>query len=214
MQDRARTETDAANAALGELGEPTIADIADPSDVRARECRRHFGGARDETLRENFWNFATGWDAPALADSLGIGEFANRYPLRPDCIMVRFVKNAVDDDWDIESATYVDGTGATIEAMVLVTNRTAPVVCYTRRVTDVALWDPMFVAAFAKRLAAKIAPAIARNRGWAAALEEGAIEKSDRAAAIDARENAPKQVSRDTSWIAARRGLRPSGRGW
>jgi hypothetical protein len=203
---RATTETEAANAALRILGVAAIADINAANSTAARECRAAFGGARDEALRRKNWNFASAWSTPAMASVKSLGPLKNAFPLPDDCVRVRAVSSDGDelaaDAWAIE--TLKIGTPPA-DATVLVTNATAPVLSYTRRITNVALWDPEFLTGFAERLAAKVAPPLSKEFTLGQELDAIADGKLDHAAQSDAQEAPPRSVSRETSWITARR---------
>jgi len=202
VQARAATETAAANAALRILGHPPIADIDNGTSLAEREARAAFGDARDETLRSKEWNFATAWENLAAAPVAGRGRLKRLFPLPADCIKVRFVEGLGRDDWAIETAKL--GTPPA-DANVLATNAEAALLCYTRCITNVALWDPEFLGGFAHRLAAKLAGPLAREYTAGAALDSLADDKIDDAARTDAREKAPTSISRHTSWTRARR---------
>jgi hypothetical protein len=204
--DRPGTETAAANGGLGHIGVPPIADLDGDTSLAARTCRLHFAAARDALLREHEWNFATAWCVPAAAPEAAIGPLAIRYPLPADCVRVRFVDELTTDEWAVEAASVTDATGATIESMVLVTNAEAPSVCYTRRVETPAMWDPLFYGVFTRRLGALCAPALARDPSVGALKQREADDMLAPAKKVDSREKAPKEISRDTSWIRARRG--------
>jgi hypothetical protein len=77
---------------------------------------------------------------------------------------------------------------------------------YTRRVENVALWDPAFLRQFQLRLAAAIAPLIGREATKQAELDNRAAAELAQVKRRDRRERAPEDVTRDTSWLAARRG--------
>jgi hypothetical protein len=203
---RATTETEAANAALRIIGVGPIADINAANSTAARECRAAFGGARDEALRRKNWNFAGAWSTPAMASVKGLGPLKNVFPLPDDCVRVRAVSidgsELAADEWAIETAKI--GTPPA-DATVLVTNATTPVIHYTRRITNVALWDPEFLAGFAQRLAAKVAPPLSKEFTLGEELDTAADQRLDHAAHSDAQEAPPRTVSRETSWITARR---------
>ncbi|MBN9000357.1 MAG: hypothetical protein J0H54_13510 [Rhizobiales bacterium] len=201
---RAQTETQAANGALRHLGVPGIADLATGMDHASREARVAFGGARDECLREADYNFAAAWISPAAAAEQAIGPLKIRYPLPADCIKVRFVQDLDEDEWAVETAKVTIG-GIPVDTLVLVTNSSAPLICITRRIEDVRLWDPLFLAAFELRLAAKLAAPLSKELGAGASLDQRAAEKAERATRVDGREKAPSTISRQTSWVTARR---------
>lgn len=195
---RADTEIGAANDALQHCKQPPIADFAEGNN-RARTVAAHFAAVRDALLAENEWGFATGWDTPAEAAPESLGPLKKRYPLPDDCIQVRFVDGLKAAEWGMEASA-----GGS-EVKVLVTNATAPLVCYTRRIENPKLWDPLFLKVFGLRLGAKIAPTLAKSQQLALQLEAAADDELAPATLADAREKAPGQVPRETSWIAARR---------
>lgn len=232
MTARVQTELEAANLALDEIGEPPIGDLSENS-ARARACNRWFGAVRDELQREHDWNFCSAWVQPAMDPVAAIGPLKNRYPLPDDCLKVRDVMQQTgglvgnagisitdptiiaeieaspgplipgDLDWAVEAATVNPGETAGA-GMMLVTRYTAPLVNYTRSITIPRLWDTQFVGAFVKRLAARVAPGIAKdiNAGEKKSGEADALV--EKAATQDSQEEGRRTVSRDTSWIGAR----------
>lgn len=232
MTARVQTELEAANLALDEIGEPPIGSLTENSG-RARACNRWFATVRDELQRAHDWNFCSAWTQPALDPKPANGPLKNRYPMPDDCLKVRDVTQQTgtlvgnagisitdpniialieaspgpvipgDTDWDVEAVTVNPGDTAAA-AMMLVTRYTNPLVNYTRSVAIPRLWDTQFVAAFAKALAARIAPGIAKdiNAGEKKSGEADAL--MERAATSDSQEEGRRTVSRATSWVAAR----------
>jgi len=211
----ASTELDVANLALSYLGEPPIGSLAD-NVARARVMNSLLGIARDKTLRENDWNFSTAWIVPAALGTLSIGPLQNRFPMPSDCLRVRFVSdNAAfspgddieelpNESWAIEAATVNPGDIAAA-AMVMVTNVTSPLVCYTRQITLPALWDAEFIVAFARQLAGMGASQILKDPAMGKSIAGDAKADMDATALDSAREDAPKHISRSTTWVEARR---------
>lgn len=208
MTARASTETAAANLALGHLGQPALADLAHDSSLRARACRLFFGGARDAILREKWWSFAKGWVTPAADTVESAGPLKTRFVMPAECLRVRYIDGVDEQEWDMESGDVEDGVGVTLQQTVLVTNITAPLVAYTRRIEAVRLWDPVFLDGFAYELASRCAGKLGRSTSKANGLHAQAMEAIDSAAAIDSKEQSRKTVTRTPSWIAARRGVR------
>ena len=202
--DRAGTELEAANLALSLLREEGIADVAELTKAGA-EVRKWFGTARDETLRALEWNFAEAWVTPAMDPVAYPGPLTKVYPLPPDCLAVRSVEDLGADEWKVLT---VPLGGPPVETTVLVTNASAPKVCYTRRITDVRLWDPQFVVAFARRFAAYMAPSFGKSIDETDGMEKAGERKVDAAARADARERAPTEINTDVPFIRARRGWR------
>lgn len=196
-------EVDAANAALRLLKHPAIASLDEDTHV-ARTCSEAFGQVRDELLARHPWNFAKAWVTPARLQPDAAGPLKLRYPLPADCILVRFVEGLEAGEWDIDAASLTPGEIAPA-ARMLVTNSTAPTVCYTRRIEAVVLWDHGFRAAFAAALAAEIAGPITRDGTEREGMEALAERRIMRAKRQDAREGGNRPLTRSTSWLGARR---------
>jgi hypothetical protein len=127
-----------------------------------------------------------------------------RYPLPAECLEVRSVDHLSHDEWEMEA---VDPTLPNPPQMkILVTSRAPPVtVEITARVTNVALWEPLFVECFALRLAAAMAPKLLRNENRALELLAEAEAKLKRAQMSDRRERSRSGITRQTSYITVRR---------
>lgn len=205
---RAASETQAANGALAHCKHPPIASIEERR-AAAIACRTRFADTRDAVLRLYDWNFATGRAVLAMDPKPGLGSLSKRYKLPDDCIKVRSVAGLERDGWEIESPIVNPGEEPSLVA-VLVTNSDAPRIEYTRRIEQPVLWDALFLEVFQLMLGARIAPLIARNSGLAESLEARAKELLKPAKRVDAQEKARSEVTRDTSWLRARRG----GRSW
>lgn len=211
----ASTEVDVANLALSNLGEPPIGALTD-NVSRARVMNALFGIARDATQRSYDWNFGTAWIKPAALTVKSIGPLQNRFPLPDDCLRVRFVSDALatspgddieqlpNESWDVEASTVNPGDVASAN-MVMVTNVTAPLVCYSRRIVLPQLWDDEYVVAFADQLAAMAAPQILKDPTAASNMKKAAEESLTDISLDNSRESAPRHVSRSTSWVESRR---------
>lgn len=210
MVARAQTETEAASLACFNAGQPPLTSLDTDTSVRARACRRYFPAARDSVLREKWWSFAKGWVVPAPIAGESLGPLKKRYVMPEDCLRVRYIQDLDDDAWDLENAT-VDMAGVPTSQTVLVTNVTAPVVAYTKRITEVRLWDPVFLDGFAEDLAARIALKVGRSQSFADKMASRAAATIATASAIDGREQSRQTITRTPSWVAARRGVRA---GW
>jgi hypothetical protein len=198
MTARAGTETAAANGALAHMGEPPIGNLTEATH-KAKTLRTAFGDVRDRIQRAKHWNCCTAWVRPSPETGESTGPLKHRYRMPADCLGVRFVDGLAEDEWAIEA---VEGDE---EAMILVTASLAPLVCYSRRVISPALWDALLLTAFEYELAARTAPTLARNKSIIADLRVAARDALNEGAMTDSREKARGTISRDTSWIAARR---------
>lgn len=195
-----------ANLALSFCKEDTISSFAEPDRTAARACAEWYGTELDNVLGEDEWDFATAYATPALDPTPSLGPLKNRFPLPADCITVRSVRDAagVPTQWDVESGAASIG-GVDVEAKVLVSCAASVTICYTRRVTNIAIWDSKAVTAFAASLAKRVAPLIGRSNQLSKWLKEQATDEKDEASEKNAREQSRGTISLDTSWTRARR---------
>lgn len=203
---RSTSETQAANGALAHVGQPPIASL-EQGTAASRVCLQRFADVRDALLRERDWNFAEAWVVPASSPIPGGGRFKKRYPLPEDCLFVRKVDQLGQDGWAIEASSINPGDDAS-QVMTLVCGIDGPRICYSRRVENPALWDALFLEVFQLRLAAAIAPLLAKSAALAERLAARADAKLVSASRRDAREKAATSIPRDTSWLRARSGGR------
>ncbi|EKS26519.1 hypothetical protein [Afipia felis] len=196
----------AANLALGHLGVPELASLDDQT-TRARNVRRFFASTRDALLRRKDWNFASSWFTPTRDTVDSLGHFKGRYPMPSDCIAVRELKGCENSAWALESGQ-VTVAGAGVTATVLVTNQISPIVRYTRRIENVALWDALFVEAFGYFHAADLATALGKSKSMAAEMRGIGEDKVPLAAKVDSKEQSKAHRRPPTSWELARH--RPS----
>jgi hypothetical protein len=209
--DRAGTETEAANLALGHLGQPAIADISDVG-LRARTMRRFFAAARDSTMREKWWKFGKTFVRPSADPVKSLGSIKTRYAMPADCLRVCYLDDGrggvftLDQGkWDLEGGA-IDVAGAQIESEFLVTDIGSPTVCYVRRVETVRLWDPVFLMGFSFRLASLSARMLGRSSAKAASLEVQAREEIEKAAQFDAKEATVKRAQPVPSYLSCAAG--------
>ena len=176
----ADTETARANEALRHIGEPRIASLDATGRKAARECRAAFASVRDQLLRDANWQFAKASAAPAAIGAPADGLYLYRYAMPVDCVAIREIVGAHESEWEVRHA------GDDGDPRVMVDcNIAAAQFVYTRRVVN---------------------PAIGRDKSKTAELKAEADDKLPRARAKETRESSGQFVSKDTSWIAARRG--------
>lgn len=192
----------AANLALGHLGVPEIASLSDAT-TRARKARLAFNAVRDTLLRRKDWNFASTWVTPAQDPADSIGHFRKRFPMPPDCVAVRELKNCDGAAWDVERSV-VTIAGAPVESVILVTNVADPVVRYTGRV-DVRMWDQLFLDVFACALAAALAASLGKSQSTAEKWREKAETLLPAASKANSKEQSKSHQRPPTSWELARR---------
>lgn len=203
---RAASEVEAANGALAHIGEGRINSLDETRRTAARVIKTHFGSVRDTLLRRHDWNFAKRWATLALDPLAPAGTFPFMYPLPGDCLRVRVVDGASEDDWCVENGRTAAEDGEAGLTSMLSTTLASPRIGYTALIGNPALWDAIFLEAFEFALAAKIAPQLGRDDAMAQSMRAEAETVLTRARKADAREAAPSRVPREVSYISVRRG--------
>ena len=201
------------NLALGWLGTRSIASMSEATN-EARVCTQYYEFALEQSLRDHRWNFAQrrrvlaetafpeGYDA----------TYAYCYAVPTDCLEAHTLVDESGSDKDLNGRAWVfeivltdDGAGKVI--LTQVGNAT---LTYTAKVTNPSLYDPLFVRAFAKRLAADMCVAILKNNPQKVQETETLYQNEiRRAKAVDAREGKEEEVQ-ENPWVVAR--TLPEGR--
>ena len=148
--------------AISHLGEgKEIANIDTEQSEEASACRRFYDTARDATLRDFPWTFATKIVSLSLIeeDPTEEWEYSYRYP--SDCVRAKRILSGVRNDTrqsrspyrilkdDAARIIYSDEENAKLE--------------YTERVEDPSFYPADFEIAFSFRLAAYIAPRLTKG---------------------------------------------------
>jgi hypothetical protein len=151
------TDTEIANLALSHLGiGKTIANIDTERSQEAIACRTFFDLAKEATLRDFAWPFATKFAALALVEEDPTDEWAYSYRYPSDCLMIRRIISGTRNDTRQSQAPYKIGQDES--GIILYTDKEDAEAEYTIRVTNNALYPSDFVLAFSFRLASYVAP--------------------------------------------------------
>lgn len=190
-----------ANMALGFMGEPPITALTD-DNTAARTMNLFFDSVRDELLRSHPWNFAKKRrnDMSELGDSPTFG-FDHAYALPSDFLRLLSFNTESDDNYRLELV--VDSAGN--ETRCLATDADEADIVYVARITDTAIYDPMFTQALAAALAAATAMQITNSGTVTTKMDQLAAAKLALARSIDAQEEPPQIIEAD-DFINARRG--------
>jgi hypothetical protein len=133
------------NEALTHLGQEEIGSLTEDSNS-ARACKAVYEPTRDEVLRVFPWNFAIERKSLARLSETPAFGFSYYYQLPTDCLRVL----------GMEYSDYV----FKVEGNRLLCDYDTAKIVYIKRVTDPNLFDSIFIAALALRIATKIAPRI------------------------------------------------------
>lgn len=153
------TDTDIANLALYHLGVGVdIADLTTESSTEAAACRKFFDQARQQTLRDFEWPFASKQAALGLVTTAPTTEWSYSYQYPADCLKFRRILSGTRNDSYQSRVPFkiVYGTSGN----EIYTDFVSAVGEYTVDVTGAALgrMTEDFVMAVSLRLAAYIAP--------------------------------------------------------
>lgn len=151
-----------------------------------------FPGLCDALLREHPWNFAMARASLAAASAAPAFGFARKFKKPTDPFCLRVLWAASDTAiWDVEG-------------QFIVTDEAAPLnIKYIARITDTALFDPLFTAALTLRVAAEIAYGKTQIQSLAKGLWDKFLLVAAGARSIDGLEGVPRQMP-ESSFIVAR----------
>lgn len=186
------------NMALTHLGASSIARL-DEGSKESLTCGIYFEQARDATLRDHPWNFAT--LRRALADTgSSVAPWAYGYAYPVNCLFAREIVNPAGRA-PIPFEVAGDGMGG----RVIHTDQPQAVLRYTARITDLSAGDPLFIEALSWKLAAELAIPLTNNRSLRDMAESQYRALLSLARANDANEGLTRP---DTiaSWLTSRTG--------
>jgi hypothetical protein len=190
------------NMALGWLGAPPIAALTEKRP-EAIYASLYYDSALEQTLRDHRWNFAQRRRRLAALDVPDgyQGIYVNAYALPVDCLHAHTVLDAAENTFPFIVALAEDGG-----SKIVLTNVASAYLAYTALVTVPELYDPNFVRALSRRLAADIAVPILKNNAQKVQEAETLYDRElTRAKLADYREGKPEDEE-DVSWIKARTG--------
>lgn len=193
------SDTEICNLALAALGiSQTISPLTEAS-TEAGQCNLFFAQTRDMVLRDFDWPFARQYVALGLVTEAPNTDwnYAYRYP--SGCLAVRRIVGAARTETRrIPFVIGSDGTGR-----LIYTDELGATACITARIENSEFFDPVFVSAFANRLASRIGVPLSRDpklidRAYQMYLVDLAAARAD--AANEAGQDAPP----DAESISAR----------
>jgi hypothetical protein len=188
------------NMSVDLLSDAPLSGMNDTSAI-AKRLKRNFPIVRDQELRKHPWNFAT--TRTQLAASTFTPEFGWQYgyPLPAGCLRVYDLQR--DPYFEGRSIPYAienDGT----DHLAILTDQAAPLYLkYIKRITATGLFDPLFCAAVAAKLAMVVSHSTTGKASMfdrCAAAYEAALKD---ARATDALEGTPERPE-SNEWDDAR----------
>ena len=146
------SETSICNMTLGRLGAERINDLGDNSDtqIEAIHCRLHYEQTRNELQRSHFWRFNKDRQTLSLDTATPDFEWDYQHFLPNDFLRMRsvFGENTLPNNTTVDSYS--------LEGKLLLSDDETVRIRYSKLVTDVTEFDPLFVKALVLELALKL----------------------------------------------------------
>lgn len=153
------TELDVCNMTLGRIGALRITDaqLTANTDVRAQHCNLHYAQTRDALLRSYWWRFA-GARATLTTTTTPTFEWAYAFSLPDDFLAFRSI---YEDNNTILKSTV---NSFKIEGAVIMWDDSSMQIRYTKQVTTVTSFEPLFIEALVLHLALKLVMPLAQDQ--------------------------------------------------
>ena len=198
------SKTDIFNMAISHLGvSKEIANGDTENSKEASACRRFYDLARQATLKDIVWPFASKYATLNLIEENPNDDWSYSYRYPSDCLFFRKILSGVRDDTEASKIAYEISQDAS--GLIILTDLEDATCKYTVDVEDETYFQPDFVMAISYRLAYYIAPRITAgdpfNLGQKA-MTNYTIELSK--ASANAFNEDQSITTQDTASIAAR----------
>ncbi|NCB43094.1 MAG: hypothetical protein EOM59_10805 [Clostridia bacterium] len=148
---------DICNLALGHLGMRAITTtmLTANTDPSAIACNNFYDPARDDTLSEISWSFATVREALTVTTDTVLGwDYIYTYPKNAMTVWCVFDESTVDEKYKQNfEVIYLPSS----EKKVVCSDLSDAYSDYTYKVTDTTIYSPKFIMAMSYRLAAAMA---------------------------------------------------------
>lgn len=193
---------DICNLALMHIGANTTISSLSEQSAEARACARIFDTARDATLRDHNWNFATRHITLADIGSPPEG-WSYRYQYPNDCIKAISITQSQRNPSAQKPLSFRVIAQENLDRKAIICNMSPATLEYVAKVTNPENFDPLFVDALSLRVASMIAFTITgktRLRNDALNLYQDVISN---ARYIDAQEGKSQDIA-EAEWITYR----------
>ena len=184
------------NQALALLGQDPIISLDDDSNA-AKVSKQFYAPVRDAMFELHNWTFATEWKGLPKSTTVGVGPYKNIFPIPSNVLRIIWVGSAGDGESVVDYA---------IDANGILTNSDTCVVQAVISNKDTTTYSPLFVQAFAARLAADMAVAITASQSLSGSMYQVFSTKLAEAKQRDSLQGTSKQIT--SKWVHGGRGRR------
>ena len=187
---------DICNLALTELKTDPIESLQQANNSVAELCNRHYDLERKSLIRSHTWNFAKAEESLSRASSATSVSFDDVYPLTKTFVRLRSIGDVFVGTkktfYDIRSIK-IDGV---FQRCIVINNGGIATldIMYTRNVTEVSEFDPLFTKLFKFKLAMAIAPGITMKPSTRASIKDGLADAMLEAKSIYGQERPPVKI--------------------
>jgi len=142
------SETSICNMSLAKLSaSKTLVNVETDTSFEANQCRIHYEQTRDSLLRSYWWRFASA-RVELVATTTPDFEWSNAFDLPDDFLAMKSIYENRFSDENFRSYA--------LEGKILLTNEDEMCIRYVKKVTDVSVFDSLFVEVFVLQLALKL----------------------------------------------------------
>lgn len=149
------------NMSLGHLGSAVTIASADEKSAEALALRRVWEVAKDTTLRDYHWPFATKFASLQLIEEDPTDEWQYLYQYPNDCLDLRRIISGIRNDNPDSRIPYI--VGQSENKLVIYTDQEDAEIEYTGKCDITALYPADFVMALSLLIAALAAPQITKG---------------------------------------------------
>ncbi len=188
-------DIDICNLACDHCKEAPITGIDPAKSEKEKLFARWYDTVRRQLLRMQPWQFAKKYKMlPRTGD--GEGQWADAYRLPVDFIRLNHVGETLDDEWEYEMS----------EGRILANGGNSLPIHYNRDISDVRLFDAMFVNYFALHLALKVAFKLTGKKAVVDQISQLIALEEPKTTSVNGQERKPRRVER-SKYTGLRRGL-------
>lgn len=198
----AASEAEICNLALLLVGHTQFIDGLDDETPEAEACAQVYEKVRDSCIEAHAWKFAKRRATLSLITDGERGAWAYAYTPPAECLKPLWIWNGSEEPGQADSVPW-DLEDDDTYGRVILTNQADAELIYTRRVTEVGKFSPLFVEAFAAKMAVYLAAGVVKKPALALQMSRLFDSLIARAAASQYRQRQPGEEA-DPAFVEER----------